>query len=349
MKSVAEFLIGARTIGDGHPCFVIAEAGVNHNGDLELARRLIDAAAEAGADAIKFQTFKADRLVTAAAPKADYQKAATGAEESQHAMLRRLELSEAAHAELQAHAGQRGLIFLSTPFDEESADLLAAMQLPAFKISSGELTNLPFLEHVARLGKPLLVSTGMATLDEVRDAVAIIRAAPLALLQCVSNYPAQPADTNLRAMQTMRAEFGVPVGYSDHTLGNDIALAAVALGACIIEKHLTLDRTLPGPDHAASAEPAELSALIRGIRAVESALGDGVKQPAASEAGVAAVARRSLVAARDIAAGETLDASAIHALRPGGGLPPGQRASLLGRRTRRAVPVGTAFTLEMLE
>ena len=346
---MAEFQIGGRTIGDGHSCFVIAEAGVNHNGDLGLARRLIDAAADAGADAIKFQTFKADRLVTATAPKAEYQKAATGTEESQHAMLRRLELSEAAHAELQVHAGQRGLIFLSTPFDEESADLLAAMQLPAFKISSGELTNLPFLEHVARLGKPLLVSTGMATIKEVRDAVSIIGGAPLALLQCVSNYPAQPADTNLRAMQTMRAEFGVPVGYSDHTLGNDIALAAVALGACIVEKHLTLDRTLPGPDHAASAEPAELAALIRGIRAVESALGDGVKQPAASEAGVAAVARRSLVAARDIAAGETLDATAIRALRPGGGLPPGQRASLLGLRTRTPIAAGTAFTLEMLE
>ena len=346
---MSSFKIGSHAIGEGERCFVIAEAGVNHNGDLGLARRLIDAAADAGADAIKFQTFKADRLVTAAAPKAEYQKAATGADESQHAMLRRLELSEAAHAELQAHAGQRGLIFLSTPFDEASADLLAAMQLPAFKISSGELTNLPFLEHLARLGKPLLLSTGMATLDEVRDAVAIIRAAPLALLQCVSNYPAQPADTNLRAMQTMRAEFGVPVGYSDHTLGNDIALAAVALGACILEKHLTLDRTLPGPDHAASSEPGELAALIRGIRAVESALGDGVKQPAASEAGVAAVARRSLVAARDIAAGETLDATAIQALRPGGGLPPGEQASLLGRRARRAIPAGTAFALEMLE
>lgn len=346
------FSIGQHHLGEGHPCFVIAEAGVNHNGDLALARQLIDAAADAGADAIKFQTFKADRLVTAAAPKAEYQQVTTGAEESQHAMLRRLELDEAAHAALQQYAAGRGLLFLSTPFDEESADLLASMQLPAFKISSGELTNLPFLEHLARFGKPLLLSTGMATLAEVRDAVEAIRAAgnpPLALLQCVSNYPAQPSDTNLLAMQTMQREFGVLVGYSDHTLGNEVSFASIALGARLVEKHLTLDRTLPGPDHSASAEPAEFAALVRGIRAVESALGDGVKRPAASEANVAAVARRSLVAARDLTAGETLDSSAIKALRPGGGLPPGRRAELLGRRSRTAIAAGTVLTLEMVE
>ena len=345
----ATFQIGERHIGEGASCFVIAEAGVNHNGDPALAKRLIDIAADAGADAVKFQTFRADRLVSATAPKAEYQKAATGAAESQHAMLRRLELDEAAHVALQQHATQRGIIFLSTPFDEASADLLAAMRVPAFKVSSGELTNLPFLARLARHRLPIILSTGMATLDEVRAAVDTVGDAPLALLQCVSNYPAQPADTNLRAMQTMHAEFGLPVGYSDHTLGNEIAFAAVALGASIIEKHLTLDRTLPGPDHAASSEPTEFGALVRGIRAIESAFGDGVKRPAACEANVASVARRSLVAARDIAPGEILGAAEIEALRPAGGLPPGAQAKLLGRRARASIPAGTVFTLEMVE
>jgi N-acetylneuraminate synthase/N,N'-diacetyllegionaminate synthase len=345
----ANFQIGERHIGEGASCFVIAEAGVNHNGDLALAHRLIDAAANAGADAVKFQTFRADRLVSATAPKAEYQTAATGAAESQHAMLRRLELDEAAHVALQQHATQRGIIFLSTPFDEASADLLTAMRIPAFKVSSGELTNLPFLKHLARHRQPVILSTGMATLDEVRAAVAALGDVPLALLQCVSNYPAEPADTNLRAMQTMRDSFGVPVGYSDHTLGNEIAFAAVALGAAIIEKHLTLDRTLPGPDHAASSEPTEFGALVRGIRAIESAFGDGVKRPAACEANVASVARRSLVAARDIAPGEILGATEIEALRPAGGLPPGAQARLLGRRARASIPAGTVFTLEMVE
>ena len=345
----APFQIGPRCIGEGETCFVIAEAGVNHNGDLALARRLIDAAAEAGADAIKFQTFRADRLVSANAPKADYQKAATGTAESQHAMLRRLELDEAAHRTLQQHAAARGIVFLSTPFDETSAELLAALRIPAFKVSSGELTNLPFLAHLARHRMPIILSTGMATLDEVRAAVAAVGDIPLALLQCVSNYPAQPADTNLRAMQTMHAEFGVTVGYSDHTLGNEIAFASVALGASLVEKHLTLDRTLPGPDHAASSEPAEFAALVRGIRSIETALGDGVKRPAASEANVASIARRSLVAARDIAPGEILGPAEIEALRPAGGLPPSAQEKLVGRRTRAAIPAGTMFTLEMIE
>lgn len=344
--------LGSRRIGDGESCFVIAEAGVNHNGDLDLAHRLVDAAADASADAVKFQTFRTAHLVSAAAPKAAYQRAATGNDQSQDAMLRQLELNADAHRELQQHAAERGIVFLSTPFDPESADLLAAMDVPAFKVSSGELTNLPLLAHLARLARPIFLSTGMATLDEVRAAVQALREngnPPLALLQCVSNYPAAASDTNLRAMRTMRDAFAVPVGYSDHTLGSEIAFAAVALGACIVEKHLTLDRALPGPDHAASSEPAEFAALVRGIRAIESALGDGIKQPAASEADVAAVARRSLVAARDLAAGETLDSTNIIALRPGGGLPPGARETLLGKRARRAIVAGTVFTREMLE
>lgn len=349
MNSVLE--IAGRRIGPGHPCFVIAEAGVNHNGSLDLARQLIDAAADAGADAVKFQTFQSEQLVTADAPKADYQQQATGAGESQFAMLKRLELDEPAHRELMAHAAARGLIFLSTPFDEPSADLLETLALPAFKIPSGEVTNLPFLEYLARKRQPLILSTGMSTLAEVEAAVAAIRDAggdALALLHCVSRYPAQPADANLRAMQTMAAKFAVPVGFSDHTLGTDIAIAAVALGACILEKHLTLDRTLPGPDHAASLEPVDFAALVRGVRAIESALGHGRKEPVPGEANTAAVARKSLVAARDLAAGEVLDAGAIAIKRPGTGLAPALRSSMVGRSTRVAVPAGTLLTLEML-
>lgn len=343
--------VAGRRIGPGHPCFVIAEAGVNHNGSLDLARQLIDAAAEAGADAVKFQTFQTEQLVTADAPKADYQQQATGAGESQFAMLKRLELGEAAHRELMAHAAARGLIFLSTPFDEPSADLLETLNLAAFKIPSGELTNLPFLAHLGRKGRPIILSTGMSTLAEVEAAVLALGGAAgnaLALLHCVSCYPTAPADVNLRAMETMRAKFGVPVGFSDHTLGSEIALAAVALGACITEKHLTLDRTLPGPDHAASLEPAEFAALMRGIRNVEAALGHGRKEPAPSEANTAAVARKSLVAARDLAAGEVLDAAAISIKRPGTGLAPARRSELLGRKTRVAIPAGALLTTEML-
>lgn len=343
--------IAGRRIGPGHPCFVIAEAGVNHNGSLDFARRLIDAAAEAGADAVKFQTFRTEQLVTEDAPKADYQQHATGADESQYAMLKRLELGEAAHRELIAHATARGLIFLSTPFDEASADLLEALDLPAFKIPSGEVTNLPFLAYLARKQRTMILSTGMSTLAEVEAAVAAITRGgnpPLALLHCVSCYPTAPADVNLRAMETMRSAFPVPVGFSDHTLGSEISLAAVGLGACIIEKHLTLDKTLPGPDHAASLEPAELIALIRGIRNVEAALGHGRKEPALAESNTAAVARKSLVAARDLAAGEVLDAGAIAIKRPGTGLAPAGRDELIGRKARTPIAAGTLFTLEML-
>ena len=344
--------ISGRRIGPGEPCFVIAEAGVNHNGSLDLARQLVDAAHAAGADAVKFQTFKAARLVTAAAPKAAYQQANTDAGESQLAMLQRLELSEADHRALLAHCGTRGIQFISTPFDEASADLLAALDVPLFKLPSGELTNLPYLAHLARLGRPLIVSTGMSYLSEVEAAVRCFEAngnPPVALLHCVSNYPAAPCDVNLRAMATLGSAFGVPIGYSDHTPGNEVTLAAVALGACIIEKHLTLDRNLPGPDHKASLEPDEFAAAVRGIRIVESSLGNGRKAPAASEANTAAVARKSIVAARDLAAGETLDARAVAIMRPGTGLPAAMLPHLLGRRTRARLAAGTLLTLDVLE
>jgi N,N'-diacetyllegionaminate synthase len=343
--------ITGHLVGSGHPCFIVAEAGVNHNGDLATAFQLVDAADQAGADAVKFQTFKAERLVSQNAPKAAYQLETTDASESQYDMLKRLELSPDAHRELMRYCNQHNILFMSSPFDEASADLLEDMGIAAFKIPSGELTNLPFLAHVARYGKPMIVSTGMAYLAEVETAVHTIERAgnhTLVLLHCVSNYPAEPADVNLRAMRTLAAAFGLPVGYSDHTAGVDIALAAVAMGACVIEKHFTLDRDLPGPDHCASLEPAEFGALVRGIRTVEAALGNGRKEPAASEANSAAIGRKSVVAARDISAGTVLTEELIDIKRPGTGLPPSMIPYVVGRTVRATIPAGTLLTLEMV-
>lgn len=336
----ATLVINGSAIGPGRPCFVIAEAGVNHNGDLDLARQLVEVAASAGADAVKFQTFRAEKLVTAGAPKATYQQRQSGTEEGQLGMLRRLELSREDHLELMALCRRLGILFLSTPFEEESADLLESLGVAAYKLPSGEITNLPLLAHVARKGRPLILSTGMATLGEIEAAVGAIAAAgnpDLALLHCVSSYPTAPADANLRAMATLASAFPCPVGYSDHTEGIAIPLAAVALGACILEKHFTLDRSLPGPDQQVSLEPDELKALVAGIRQVEAALGDGLKRPAACESNTAAVARKSLVAAMDIPEGAVLTAAAITLKRPGTGLPPALLPHLLGRCARTAI------------
>lgn len=305
---------------------VIAEAGVNHNGDLELARALIDAAADAGADLVKFQTFRADRLATAAAAKAHYQVASSGGE-SQQEMLRRLELNEEAHHALHVHCADRGVTFFSTAFDLESLEFLAGLGLDRFKIPSGEITNLPYLERTARLGKPVILSTGMATLDEVGAAIGALEKSglprtALTVLHCTTEYPAPIDSVNLRAMLTLRDAFGVAVGYSDHTLGIEVAIAAVALGATVIEKHLTLDRSLAGPDHRASLEPAELKAMVRAIRNVETALGTGLKQPSPGEMSNRAAARKSLVAARPIAAGESFDERNLAVKRPGTGVSP---------------------------
>ncbi len=343
--------VGDHWIGPGHPCFIIAEAGVNHNGDLETARRLVQIAARAGADAVKFQTFKAERLAAPEAPKADYQKRTTDPAESQMEMLRRLELPQQAYRELMAACQESRILFMSTPFDEESADFLEGLGVELFKIPSGEITNLPFLSHVARKGKPMIVSTGMSTLSEVEAAVRVIEEQgnrQIVLLHCVSNYPASPAEVNLRAMQTLAQRWGTPVGYSDHTPGVEIALAAVALGACAIEKHFTLDKAMPGPDHPASAEPEELAFLVRGIRSIESALGHGRKEPAASEVSMAAVIRKSMVAARDIPAGTRLTPDCMAARRPGTGFSPALLGQLIGRLTRRDIPKGTVLTPELL-
>lgn len=335
-----EIEIAGRKIGSGNPCFIIAEAGVNHNGDVELAEQLVDVAAEVGADAVKFQTFTAERLLTRQALKADYQLASTDAAESQFDMIRKLELSRCAHVRLIEHAKRRGIVFLSTPFDEQSVDLLDDLAVPLFKMASGEITNLLLLEHVARKRKPMIVSTGMSYLKEIEEAVRAIRGGgcdALALLHCTSNYPAEPLMCNLRAMETMRQAFNLPVGYSDHTAGVEIAVAAVALGASVLEKHFTLDRTLPGPDHRASLEPNELRAMVRAVRNVEQAIGHGVKQPMPSEQNTRIVARRSLVAVVDLPAGTVLQEHHLAAKRPGIGLPPGELSGLIGRKLSKTL------------
>lgn len=343
--------IAGRSVGMGRPCLIVAEAGVNHNGRVELARRLVESAAAAGADAIKFQTFRAERLAVTQAAKAAYQLRTTGSSESQLEMLRRLELPPEAYPDLIAQCREKGILCMSSPFDEESADFLDTLDMPLFKIPSGELTNLRFLAHVARKGKPLIISTGMSTLDEVEAAFNTVvweGNRQIILLHCVSGYPVDPKDANLRAMQTLAEAFGVPVGYSDHTLGIAVPLAAVALGACVIEKHLTLDRALPGPDHQASAEPDELASLVQGIRSVEKAMGHGRKEPAPSEAAVAQVARKSLVAAKDIPTGTKITADLLVLRRPGTGLPPGMLASVVGRTARRDIKAGTVVDWEMV-
>jgi len=314
--------------------FIIAEAGVNHNGSVDLALKLIDSAKASGADAVKFQTFRADKLATRTAHKAAYQERTTASEESQFEMLERLELDAGTHKRLIEYCHQVGIQFLSSPFDAESADLLAEMDIPLFKIPSGEITNLPFLDHVARKGRPIILSTGMSTLGEIEEALTVLRAAgnkPITLLHCVTEYPAPYAEVNLRAMNTLRVAFGLPVGYSDHTPGIEIPIAAAALGAEVIEKHFTIDRSLPGPDHAASLEPDELEKMVTAIRHVEAALGDGIKAPARCELPNISVARKSVVAARSLIAGQRLTSEDLDIKRPGNGIAPRLKPMLIGR------------------
>jgi N,N'-diacetyllegionaminate synthase len=308
-----------------------------------MAHKLIDAAAEAKVDAIKFQTFDPEKLAAADAPKAAYQVENTGESGSQLEMLRKLVLPKSAYSSLMRHAAEKNLIFLSTPFDEDSADFLEKISIPAYKISSGDLTNHPFLAHVAKKGRPMLLSTGMGTLKEVEGAVQVIDSygkPPLALFHCVTNYPTDPADCNLRAMELLRSKFNLPTGWSDHTEGIDISLAAVALGADTLEKHFTLDRSLPGPDHVASLEPSELAQMVSSIRRVESALGDGRKQPKDCEVATARVARKSLHWKTDLQEGAIVSATDIIALRPGTGISPDKLSNFVGRKTVKAVLSG---------
>jgi N-acetylneuraminate synthase len=343
---------------------IIAEAGVNHNGDAEMARRLIDVAADAGADAVKFQTFKAGLLATATAPKADYQNVTTGVGETQLAMLKRLELPAAWHRGLVDHCRDKGLDFLSTPFDHQSLAFLARdLGLRTLKMASGEITNGPLLLQAGQSGCDIILSTGMSTLQEVEDALAVLafgftdpqgtpnhqafraafasaagRAAlsqKVVVLHCTTEYPAPTADTNLAAMATLSNAFGLRTGLSDHTEGIAVPIAAAALGAHVIEKHFTLDRALPGPDHKASLEPGVLTAMIAGVRAVEAALGDGVKGPRPSEMKNMDIARKSLVALRPLRAGEPIGADDLGAKRPGSGISPMDYWDWLGRQAPR--------------
>lgn len=324
------------------PVFIIAEAGVNHNGDMELAKKLIDAAASAGADAVKFQTFKAELLVTDTAPQADYQTRNIGKEESQFAMLKRLELPRPWHIPLQAYAKEKGVMFLSTPFHEDDADFLDSISIPMFKIPSGEITNMPYLRHIAAKKKKMIVSTGMATLAEVKEAVQTIHAQgndQIVVLHSTSNYPPSLGSLNLNAITTLERElreWNIPIGYSDNGSPGYVAdVIAVALGASVIEKHFTLDKNLPGPDHRVSLDPVELKAMVQAIRDTEIMLGTGEKVPALDEKPIAQVARKSIVAARDIKAGELFTEKNLTTKRPGTGISPAQWDRVIGQKAPR--------------
>jgi N,N'-diacetyllegionaminate synthase len=319
---------------------IIAEAGVNHNGDLELAKQIVKAAANAGADLVKFQTFTAERLAIDSAPKADYQNQTTDQKQSQFAMLRQLELTAEMHEQLIVYCSKQGIGFFSTGFDLQSVDYLASLGADRFKIPSGEITNLPYLRHVGAFGKPLILSTGMATLGEIEAALDACEIAGtprsrITVLHCNTEYPTPMQDVNLRAMCSIRDAFGVAVGYSDHTLGIEVPIAAVALGATVIEKHLTLDRNWPGPDHKASLEPDEFAVMVRAIRNIEQAMGDGIKRPSPSEAKNKPIARKSLVAARSIKAGERFTPENLTAKRPGTGVSPMRWDTAMGRTATR--------------
>jgi len=344
--------------------YIIAEAGVNHNGSIDMAKKLVEVAAESGADAVKFQTFKADKLVSRLAPKAEYQIKTTTAEESQHEMIRKLELDELAHEILIEHCKTCNIEFLSTPFDLESVDLLARrFNLPCIKVPSGDITNAPLLLKIAQTGKSVILSTGMSTLGEIEDALGVLafgylgKSQPsiaafsaayyssqgqallhnqVTLLHCTTEYPAPLEEVNLKAMDTLTCAFGLPVGYSDHTNGFSVPIAAVARGAVVIEKHFTLDRNLPGPDHMASLEPNELKQMVAAIRAIEQALGSGRKHPTQSEIKNMGVARKSLVAACSITVGEPFTAENLAVKRPGNGLSPIQYWELLNKTSGRA-------------
>jgi N-acetylneuraminate synthase/N,N'-diacetyllegionaminate synthase len=341
-----------RVIGERFPCFIIAEAGVNHNGKLDLAKKMVEVAAEAGVDAIKFQTFRAEKIVSQFTPKAEYQKRQTDLNESQLEMLKKYELGWEEFKILADFTRQKNLIFLSSPFDEESADFLEEIGVSAYKIPSGEITNLPLLQHIAQKKKPILLSTGMATLGEVEAAVEVLKssgATEIALLHCVSNYPTSLKEVNLRVMESLRSAFRLLIGFSDHTLGVTASLAAVAMGASIIEKHFTLDKKMPGPDHQASLSPKELKKLVQGIREVEEALGDGVKKLTAEEKEIKRVIRKKIVARRNLPAGTVISFDCIALKRSPEGLDPQYLELIFERKTKVQIARDEPITLDKLE
>lgn len=334
-------------------CFIIAEAGVNHNGDIQLAKELVYAAKDIGANAVKFQTFTADNLVNKTAEKAQYQKKNAAKSTTQYEMLKALELSTEDHFVLNDLANSLGIEFMSTGFDELTIDFLVALGVKRLKVPSGEITNIPYLQHLAQTGLPLILSTGMSDLDEVRLAVATIQPFYknnlndyLILLHCTSNYPAAFQDVNLRAMQTLAHEFNLPVGYSDHTLGFLVPTLAVALGACVIEKHLTLDKSLPGPDHAASMTPEEMKQMVIAIKDTELALGNGIKKPAENELPIRELVRRSLTLKHGLTKGTLLTQDDLILLRPGHGIAPKELPNVIGAELNQNLPEGSTLLWE---
>lgn len=326
-------MIKAKTAWEQSSCFIIAEAGVNHNGDINIAKKLVDAACEACVDAIKFQTFKAENLVTRNAPKAKYQKQTTG-NGNQYGMLKKLELSYEEHVILKNYCDEKGIMFISTPFDFESVNLLEKLNIPLYKISSGDLTNIPLLKYIAKLNKHMIISTGMANLGEVEDAIEAIKQAgnnKISLLHCTSNYPTNYEDVNLKAMITLKNAFKLSVGYSDHTIGIEVPVAAVAMGAKIIEKHFTLDKLMEGPDHKASVDSKELKQMVTSIRNIESAFGNGIKKCNESEKNTREIARKSIVASVKIKKGETISENNVTFKRPGNGISPKLFNEIIGR------------------
>lgn len=315
--------------------FIIAEAGVNHNGSMELAKKLVDAAVGASCDCIKFQTFKSENLVSKNAQKADYQKKTTDSSESQLDMLKKIELSQDDFVELQKYCENRGILFLSTPFDLESADFLDSLNMPIFKIPSGEITNLPYLRKIVSFKKDIILSTGMATLDEVSQALEILKGVKVSILHCTTEYPCPYEDVNLKAMQTLKDKFNLEVGYSDHTEGIEVAIAAVAMGAAIIEKHFTLDKNMQGPDHKASLEPKELKEMVKCIRNIEKAIGDGQKQPSKSEMKNIKITRKSIVAKCEIKKGEIFNEENLTTKRPGLGTSPMKWDEIIGKTAQK--------------
>ncbi len=332
--------IGDRRVGDGEPVFIIAEAGVNHNGDMNLAKKLIDAAIDAGADAVKFQSYKTEKIITPSAPAAEYHIRASDRDESWFQLLKRLELAEDDHQNILSYCQKGGIIFLSTPYDEESADFLNSINMPAFKIASTDMNNIPLLQHVARYQKPILLSTGMSTMEEIGESVEAVRGEgnlQIILLQCTANYPPSPEDANLNVIATLRLEFELLVGYSDHLACSQAAIAAVAKGICLYEAHFTLDRNMPGPDQKSSLEPQELKQIIKDIRLTQKLLGSSTKKITPSEQETRTKLRKSIVAVQDIKLGDRFTQDNIGIKRPGVGLTPSQYFKLLGKKVKRNI------------
>ncbi len=344
--------IGSRWVGEGEPCFIIAEAGINHNGDINIAKRMIETAAECGADAIKFQTFSAEEFISDKNLKYTYISQGREITESQIEMFKRVELNEENTRELYQFASEVGIMFFSTPSNRAAVDLLCEMGVAAIKVSAGDLTNYPLLEYIAQKKKPVILSTGMATIGEVEKAIGIMKENgndEIVLLHCVSSYPASAEEVNLKAMDTLRLAFQLPVGFSDHTEGIVVAIGAVARGACTVEKHFTLDKDLPGPDHRFSADPSELGALVTGIRKVEQALGSSEKKPSDREKDMIRLARRSIVANVDIPVGAIIIKEMLSLKRPGTGLSADFLPCLEGRKAGRFLREGEIVRLEDVE